>query len=200
MFDANKGFISCIIGKRGSGKSYLLLQMLLHKRLLRDKFDEIILINPSYEYDDKYHNIEFDEVYTEYTMDLIEDLNDKFKEDPNIKRLLILDDCISSNEFKSNNSYNPLNTLVSNGRHWGCSLIVLSQKYNAISKIIRSQYDYVIFFSIKNHKELSDIYDEYGIGNKEEFINTVSDIFSKPYNFICLDVSNDRILKNFNSI
>lgn len=200
MFDANKGFISCIIGKRGSGKSYLLLQMLLHKRLLRDKFDEIILINPSFEYDDKYHNIEFDEIYEEFNSDLIEELNEKFKSDPEQKRLLILDDCISSNEFKSNQTYHPLNTLVSNGRHWGCSLIVLSQKYNAISRIIRSQYDYVIFFTIKNQKELSEMYDEYGIGTKEEFINTVNGVFSKPYNFVCLDVSNDKILKNFNSL
>lgn len=200
MFDADKGFICCIIGKRGSGKSHLLLQMLLHKRLLRDKFDEVILINPSYAYDDKYNIIEFTDVYEDFNIELIEELNKKFQENPKEKRLIILDDCISSSDFKSNQSYHPLNTLVSNGRHWGCSLIILSQKYNAISSTIRAQYDYVILFKTCNHKELNCIYDEYGIDNKDIFMKLMNDIFSKSYSFAVIDVQNDKILKNFNCI
>jgi chromosomal replication initiation ATPase DnaA len=200
MFDANKGFVCCIIGKRGSGKSHLLLQMLLHKRLLKEKFDEVILINPSYSYDDKYDIIDFTEVYEDFNTELIEELNKKFQDNPKEKRLIILDDCISSSEFKSNQSYHPLNTLVSNGRHWGCSLIVLSQKYNAISSTIRAQYDYIITFKTSNHKELNCIYEEYGIDTKDNFIKTMNDIFSKPYCFAVIDIQNDKVLKNFNCI
>lgn len=200
MFNADKGFICCIIGKRGSGKSHLLLQMLLHKRLLKEKFDEIILINPSFKYDKKYEIIEFTEVYEDFTIELIEELNEKFQETPETKRLIILDDCISSSEFKSNLSYHPLNTLVSNGRHWGCSLIILSQKYNAISSTIRAQYDYIIMFKTANHKELMSVYDEYGVGTKEEFLDVMKTIFKEPYSFAVIDVANDKILKNFNSL
>ena len=198
MFDAQVSFCSYIVGRRNRGKSHLLLKMLLNKKLLKDKFDEVILINPTYRYDEKYHVIKFTEVFEEFSIELLENLLIKFQEnEEKSKILLILDDCISENEFKSNQSDHPLNRLAVNGRHWGVSLIVLSQKYNAISSYIRAQLDYVILFETSNHYELKSIYEEYGSGSIKEFEELLKRVYTKKHDFLVIDSINNQMLKNF---
>jgi hypothetical protein len=198
MFDAQVSFCSYIVGRRNRGKSHLLLKMLLNKKLLKDKFDEVILINPTYRYDEKYHVIKFTEVFEEFSIELLENLLIKFQEnEEKSKILLILDDCISENEFKSNQSDHPLNRLAVNGRHWGVSLIILSQKYNAISSYIRAQLDYVILFETSNHYELKSIYEEYGNGSIKEFEELMKRVYIKKHDFLVIDSINNQMLKNF---
>lgn len=197
MFDAQVSFCSYIVGKRNRGKSHLLLKMLLNKKLLKDKFDEVILINPTYKYDEKYHIIKFTEVFEEFSIELLEDLLVKFQENTENKILLILDDCIAENEFKSNQSDHPLNRLAVNGRHWGVSLIILSQKYNAISSYIRAQLDYIILFETSNHYELKSIYEEYGSSSFKDFEEFLTRVYTKPHDFLVIDNINNKMLKNF---
>jgi len=197
MFDAEVSFCSYIVGKRNRGKSHLLLKMLLNKKLLKDKFDEVILINPTYRYDHKYHVIKFTEVFEEFSIELLENLLVKFQENEEGKILLILDDCISENDFKSNQSDHPLNRLAVNGRHWGVSLIILSQKYNAISSYVRAQLDYVILFETSNHYELKTLYEEYGTGSFKEFEELLKYVYTKPHDFLVIDNIKNEMLKNF---
>lgn len=197
MFDAQVSFCSYIVGKRNRGKSYLLLKMLLNKKLLKDKFDEVILINPTYKYDEKYHVIKFTEVFEEFSIELLDDLLIKFQENTENKILLILDDCIAENEFKSNQSDHPLNRLAVNGRHWGISLIILSQKYNAISSYVRAQLDYIILFETSNHYELKCLHEEYGTGTFREFEDFLKHVYTKKHDFLVIDNIENKMLKNF---
>lgn len=198
MFDAEVSFCSYIVGKRNRGKSHLLLKMLLNKKLLKDKFDEVILINPTYKYDEKYHVIKFTEVFEEFSIELVDDLLNKFQENTEKNKiLLILDDCIAENEFKSNQSDHPLNRLAVNGRHWGVSLIILSQKYNALSPYVRAQLDYIILFETSNHYELKTLYEEYGNGTFKEFEEFLHRVYTKKHDFLVIDNINNNMLKNF---
>lgn len=198
MFDADVSFCAYIVGKRNRGKSHLLLKMLLNKKLLKDKFDEVILINPTYKYDEKYHVIKFTEVFEEFSIELVDDLLNKFQENTEKNKiLLILDDCIAENEFKSNQSDHPLNRLAVNGRHWGVSLIVLSQKYNALSPYVRGQLDYIILFETNNHYELKTLYEEYGSGTFKEFDEFLNRVYTKKHDFLVIDNISNNMLKNF---
>jgi KaiC/GvpD/RAD55 family RecA-like ATPase len=200
MFDVEKGFLTYIVGRRGMGKSYLLIQMLLHKDLLKDKFDEVFLVNPNYEFDPKYHIIKFTEVYTEYSNELMQEMIETFKETHDKKRLIIFDDCISEQEFKKVQNDHPMNELANLGRHWGVSMIILSQKYNAISTTIRAQLDYLILFQIKNHAELDTVYKEFGIGSKNDFYDLIQSVYQNQHDTLMINNIDGQYYHNFNVI
>lgn len=202
LFDSKKSaFCAYIVGKRNRGKSHCLIRMLLHPKLLKGKFDEVILINPTYDYDVKYHVVKFTKIYKEFSLELMDELvayfEEKAKEEPKPKILLILDDCISQDNFKSHRNDHPLNTIAVNGRHWGVSMIILSQKYNAVSSAIRNQLDYLMIFESKNHKEKEDLYEEYGFGTKKEFFEFLDQVYTDPHDVLIIDNITNKYYKNF---
>lgn len=195
-FDIEKSFILYLVGKRGSGKSTLLLKLLIS--LLKNKYENIILVNPTYKYDDKYKIIKFTKIYEFYTTELIEDITKEIQEnkEKNEKTLLIFDDCVSAEDFKKNTGSNALNQLALNGRHFNCSMIFLSQKYTAVSSYIRNQFDYIILFNTKNLTEIKSIYNEYGVGSLNQFIELFNSEFQEIGDFIMLDNNRSSIIKN----
>lgn len=198
----NPSFVSYIIGKRNSGKSYLLIQMLLSKDCFKGKFDEVIIINPTIDYDEKYKVVKFSRVYREFSTELLDSLITEFeerkKENSKYNVLLILDDCISQTDFKNNMANHPLNTMAVNGRHIGLSLVILSQKWSAISSYIRVQLDYIILFEFKNQYEIDALYKEYGEGCKEEFKKLLADVYTKRHDTLLIDNIENKYYKNFN--
>jgi hypothetical protein len=195
-------FVSIICGRRNSGKTTLLLKMLLHHKLLKGKFDAVFLINPTYLLDDKYSIIKFTEVYTDFTIETVENLRNFCLEEtlmnPKKNFLLILDDCISHEDFKSNQSNNILNELACNSRHINLSIIVLTQVFKGVSLTMRRQADYIIFFNNKNHEELSSLYEEFGVGSKKDFFNLLNNVvFKDRHDFILIDNIDDKIYRNF---
>jgi hypothetical protein len=202
MFEPS--FTAYVVGKRNSGKSTLLLKMLLNKKILKGKFDEVIIINPTIEYDEKYKIIKFTDAYSKYSIELMEKLMNKFEKDiaenTNKKTLLILDDCITQQDFKSNTASTPLNTMFVNGRHWGLSIIVLSQKYNGLSSYARTQLDYVFMIDVKNNNEIKTFYDEYGSGSKNNFVDFFKNQLVIPHDFILFDNVRKQWYKNFSPI
>lgn len=210
MFDVkNKNaFLMLIIGKRNKGKSSLLIKMLLHKKLLRDKFDNVYLINPTFEEDQKYHCVEFTDVITEYNTETIQEIKNKCidelnecrkKNEPEKQTLIIFDDCIAHGS-KSNNLDDILNELAFNSRHFNISVVILSQYYKGVSRAVRTQSDYVICFQNKNKNEQECLYYEFGTGTKKDFLNFLDVVYNDKFDFIMIDNKNDRILKNFNPI
>lgn len=200
MFEPS--FVSYIVGKRNSGKTYLLIQMLISKQLLKGKFDEVIIINPTINYDDKYKVVKFSRVFTEFSTELLDSLIVEFEakrtEKKDYKTLLILDDCISQADFKNNLAGHPLNTMAVNGRHWGLSLMILSQKWSAISSYIRAQLDYIILFEFKNQYEIDALYKEYGVGTKEEFKQLLHDVYTEQHDTLLINNITNTFYKNFN--
>lgn len=198
MFNAEESFCAYIVGKRNSGKSHLLLQLLISKDGFKDKFDHVYLINPTYKYDEKYHVIKFTEVYDSFSNELVDELIVKFEEkDPEENVLLILDDCVCEDNFKKNQSDTPLNRLAVNGRHLGVSMIILSQKYNAISSYIRSQLDYILLFETKNQTEIRTLYEEFGEGSSKEFLDYLTKVFTKRHDVFIIDNIKGAYYKNF---
>lgn len=201
MFEPS--FCAYIFGHRNSGKSYLLIQLLLSKHL-NGKFNEIVIINPTKCYDEKYNVIKFSLEYDEFSTELLDELIVHFEEErtknPEYKVLLILDDCISQDNFKDNQAHHPLNTLAVNGRHWGVSLLILSQKWNAISTYIRTQLDYIIVFETRNMSEIDSMYKEFGQDTKENFRRFFQSIFTKKHDFLVIDNVHKVYMKNFRVI
>jgi hypothetical protein len=203
LFDPkNKNaFIMYIVGRRNKGKSTLLIKMLLSNKLLKNKFHEVYLINPTYEEDEKYHVVNFTQVFTDYNPEIVMDIKQKCIEDlknnPNKQTLIIFDDCIANKEFKKDNENDILNEIAFNSRHFNISTIILSQYYKGMSLMSRTQIDYLIFFNNKNKREKDALYDEWGEGTKNDFIRFLEKKFTGVYDFLLFDNKQDKIYKNF---
>lgn len=163
-------FAMCIVGPRNRGKSLLIRNLLLRKDLLQKTFKKpnyVIIISPNVDI-----NGDFDEVhgpnvfkYDTYDPEMIENLMDRQKQIINRhgrKRcpeiLLILDDVLDSGAL---DYHSKIERIFSRGRHLNLNIILVSQHLNRISRTIRLNNDYFIFFMPNNISELDHFLEQY---------------------------------------
>ena len=72
--------------------------------------------------------------------------------------LFLVDDFIDQASFAKHN--NLLNALYIKARHFGVNIISSSQKYNGLSTTIRTNSRQLIFFKLRNYKEVESVLDE----------------------------------------
>jgi energy-coupling factor transporter ATP-binding protein EcfA2 len=184
-----------IIGRKGSGKSTLVLNMMRKKELFRRHFNNIFLVSPSAIRDPKFEKL-CDELkgenkcYEDCNADnlieireKIEQFNDNFLADEKNKKkkkkphsLLILDDCISDLN-KNSEIKNVINKMVMNSRHLKMSIWIISQKFKMISTSIRANADMLSFFNNTSEVERKAL-EEFGISTK------YLDQLEKPSDFL----------------
>lgn len=198
----NEGIVGLLIGPRGSGKSYNLIQLLINKQLYRGKFDKVFIFSPSFYVDRKFSILGIDskQVFTEYKPKEIEKLYKNHNPSKDGHYLVILDDCITADDFKSNNSNNILNTIAVNGRNKQFSMFITSQKVTGISSYIRSQSDFVILYPPRGLNEMKAFYEDNVIGNYtyKEFVELIGSL--KRYEFLAINYQNYKVFKNYKSL
>lgn len=205
IFETEPAKVFYISGKRNSGKSYFTIQMLINKHLLKNKFDELYIINPTLNYDNKWKLLDIPEenIFGEFSLDLLERLDnyfqDKFSQNNKINFCLVLDDCLSSKDFKKNHA-NIFDKMIYIGRHYNLNMIILSQKFKGISTGIRSNIDYFITFDTYNDNEKKTIFEEMGIGTKKQFYEIWNFVFQKKYDKLIIDTANGKFYRNFNKL
>ena len=72
--------------------------------------------------------------------------------------LFLIDDFIDQASFAKHNKL--LNALYITARHFNVSIISSSQKYNGLSTTIRTNSRQLIFFKLRNYKEVESVLDE----------------------------------------
>lgn len=171
----NKSCIYIISGRRGAGKSTLCLSLLNSKKAFKKRFKNIFLVSPTARNDKKFSKLveELDDdpiqkFYEEFNDDVVTNILDIVKADneENEKKNLhciILDDCVLDIPKKKSSLFNKL---IITSRHHNCSIIIISQKYNAIPTIIRSNADLISFFPSLNGKEITTFQEDINIDKK----------------------------------
>jgi len=170
-----KSFAMYIVGFSSSGKTTLLLSMLLSHptrkkpdtpRFFYRFFDKIFLISPSKD-TLPLDKLKIDEsrIFAKYNSDVIEEIVEHEKEGENLNNLIVIDDSIK--QIKNNPRFH---SLILNRRHItqnpdednqaGLSIVVMSQKYNAADLISRVNMSDIILFRTENSKELNAIKEE----------------------------------------
>ena len=147
-----KSFAMYIVGFSSSGKTTLLLSMLLSHptkkkpdipRFYYRFFDKIFLISPSKDtLPLEKLKIDDSRIFAKYNNEVIEEIIDNEKEGENLNNVIVIDDSIK--QIKNNSRFH---SLILNRRHItqnaeennqaGLSIIVMSQKYNAADLITR---------------------------------------------------------------
>jgi ABC-type dipeptide/oligopeptide/nickel transport system ATPase component len=180
--------IYAICGRKGSGKSTLLLSLLKSKRAFRERWAHIHFVSPTARGDPKFSSLiselektdQYHDMYSEQIMtnifDKIKTLNTahearKKKRKRDLNHLIILDDC--ANDLPPSKAA-MLSRIVVQSRHNKTSVLILSQKYNAISPLIRAQLDLLSVFKSYNNREITTLIDDVSINPKT---------FMEIYNF-----------------
>jgi hypothetical protein len=195
----DQAHITLFIGKKNSGKTNLLVSLLLDKRGYRDIYSKIIIVSPTFESQKSTWGKISGEgivVYKEFSESVLEKIyNDQ--QNNKGRALLVSDD----NGDLKKIPQAILNKLVSNSRHLGggLSIIVLLQKCSQAPTIVRAQADSFVCFSACSIREQEILYQEIGILDKSTFTRIFRDATREQYN--CLVVSiiagKIRFFKNF---
>ena len=172
-------FSVVITGQSGSGKTVLLSNLILD--IYKGCFSRIFIWSSSIDLDpvwtpvkkyiekDLNVNPEKEKVYfdtfnideMQKVLDLQHKINQfqKKNEHPKLFSVLFLiDDFIDQASFAKHN--NLLNALYIKARHYGVNIISSSQKYNGLSTTIRTNSRQLIFFKLRNYKEVESVLDE----------------------------------------
>lgn len=96
--------------------------------------------------------------------------------------LVILDDQAGNFSTQTNTK---LNNFVIRHRHYSASVIVVSQVYKAVPKVIRYNAQQLLLFEIGNKEELREIYKERGdMYSEEEWLQMYKYCISEPFAFM----------------
>jgi hypothetical protein len=152
-----------VVGRRGTGKTTLITDILYHKRNLPAG----LVVSGTEEGNNYYKSfVPNSFIYNSYDEEVVKRLIERQK---NLKRLkakhsdcfLLLDDCLFNSKFLKSET---MRFLFMNGRHFNLMLILAAQYLMDIPAAIRANCDYVFAFQdpiVTNRKRLYDHF--YGI-------------------------------------
>jgi len=160
-----------IIGRKGTGKSSLILNLLERKESPWYKhFNLIFLISPTASRDDKMNELVEDlgdQYYDDLTNEVLLEIMNRIDADTEERQkkkkkgkpsyCIIYDDII--HQIKSKNA-KLVTLLATQNRHRNVTNVYLLQKWNSFPTLIRANLDLVSFFRSDNKKELETFLEE----------------------------------------
>jgi len=188
-------FFMVIVGRPGSGKTNLLLNLTAkHGRAFNKKFDRVFLWSPSLGTinNDPFETLPDEQKFDDLDEDNLQDVLDEIA-DSGDRCLFIWDDIISN--FKNNGPLEKLcHKVLMNRRHLAgpggsVSVIMTSQVFNKTPSVLRKVATHLVLFSTKNKKELLTIFDELILIPKAEFYSVMSHCFQRRYDFMYIDLA-----------
>lgn len=202
------GFIWCICGAPGTGKTNLLLNMFKKKELYRYKYHNIFYISPmcSFSSVEKHPFAEHDKIYHDLTDDLLdnilnqlETIKEESTEDEEIQyNCVIIDDF--ADILKDNEICNKLKSLLIKSRHLNCSFIFTLQSFLLFPKQLRKLLFNISIFKPQNKEEFETICKEVINLKKDDALKLENFIFDEEYNHLDIDLKTNDLYKNFNKI
>ena len=184
-----------IVDSSGSGKSNFMLNLMTKPQFYKDYFDSVLIISPTAaKLDDTYQVLELDEDHffpvEEEVLTVIMEIQEARIEEMGGKQyapktLVIMDDIVSYKKFIASPM---LLKFAVMSRHWGISLIILSQAYHRIPKSIRLQMTCLVYFKGSN-RELEVLAEDFAApgSSKREFMQTVAHATNERFNFFFVD-------------
>lgn len=208
-----------IIGKSGDGKSGYLGNLLLRKEFYRDDFlpENIFIFSGSVSGDKKLKTI-IDEIeipetnifsgYDEDNLEgvydhLVDEFNDNvddgIKDKKKLNSIVILDDLAFNNSFKDKGKNDMIRKVYMNGRKYSISIMILSQKYSAVSTSIRENITGLILGKSSN-RQLEMVSEDHnylkGKDGKRRFIDMVKSATDKPFSKFIINFTQPELYQD----
>lgn len=200
-------FTQLLLAPTKSGKSVLIVNLLLNINFYKDMFDEIYFISPTVYIDHTLKAIAEDDeiikIHEDEDLDkidvILKDIIDeqkklkmKDKECPHI--LVVLDDMISY--FKNNTVLDKLPTV---SRHYNLSFILSSQSYIGVPTKLRKNTAGYVIFKLYNNADLKAFYDDIGSQFKD-FMEYYHEATEEKYNFLYANHREMKLYHNFTKL
>lgn len=182
--------IVVVVGKRGTGKSVLLRDLLYHAR---DKLDYGVAMSPTHETAEGFRAfMPQTSVYQEYSHPIVERLIEHQKNLANTRGadklrslFLVLDDCLYDQKVLKSKQ---IRELFMNGRHMRCFMMLAAQYMMDLSPALRTQVDYCICLRENIHANREKLYKFFfGIFPKYEMFSRVLDACTANYECLVID-------------
>ena len=109
--------------------------------------------------------------------------------------LFLLDDLISDADAFNKKNSNFLNELFFQGRHWGVSLAILTQKYHAVQSALLANASQIIVFKLRTKRE-QDAFED-SMTMFDELDEKYRYATSEPYSFLYMNLATAKLYKNF---
>jgi hypothetical protein len=188
-----------ICGKRGSGKTSLLLSLLTTPKKdggLMKEFDKIYMVSSTALKDSKLDDL-VEELerggtfHSEFTNDVMTEIMEDMERTTAAKKktphyLLILDDVIQSLPMNRKRGQ-AFNKFLVSSRHYKSSMIILTQRLNELSPLVRSQSDIVSYYRSDNKKEDKIFMETYNV--QEEMLKYC---VAEPHSFITVSFTKGK--------
>lgn len=187
-------FLALFVGRRRSGKTHLLVRLLLSPEAFLYRFENIYILSPSYTSQEIWQKIKVPASHVS------EGLDEKFinhilrQQKTRVETgkagdddcLVILDDCVDDKSFRYSKA---LQTIAIRGRHLKISCIILSQKVTLLPPTLRTNADQVVAFATQNFNELMAIFNEWGQGSFHNFRQFFERLTGEPHTFLYVDLT-----------
>ena len=196
---------SILLGPSGSGKTILLQNMILN--LYRDCFERIYIFSPSINVDQTWlpvkdyieNNLELHETdeerfyYDSYEPEELEKIINNQKrliehmKNKNVKKLysilIVIDDMADNVQFSRHSKL--LHSLYTRGRHSFISTITATQKFNALSPIIRVNATELYVYRLRNNRDLESFVEEVSASvDKKSLLKIYHKCTEEPFSFL----------------
>jgi len=198
-----------LVGPSGAGKGVLLSNLILD--VYKNCFSRIYIFSPSITVDYNWHPVK---QYIANEMKVVETDDDKFyydNYDPEALEQIIdtqhkITDYMKKNKYKTlfqiliivddfsdepafSRQSKLLHSLFTRGRHNSISTIVSTQKYFAISPIIRINATQLYVFRLRNYKDLESIIEELSaIYDKQTLLKIYNLATDKPFSLLFINL------------
>jgi ABC-type dipeptide/oligopeptide/nickel transport system ATPase component len=216
LFSMDKFMRYMLIGPSGSGKSYLIKNLVLNPKMYKYFFDEIYLFIKSIDDQNEWEELIKDnlmrnkiKVISEFNQQDVAELFDELEVDSNKQKsppnvLFVFDDMALDGL-----TYPLKKTIIDHifirGRHSHVSIIISSQVYKALNKNTRSLNANVItIFQGTKYSDLESIAEEHStIYPKDKILDLFTKHLENKHDSITIDYTHEKVLfkdKNFNII
>jgi len=200
----NKSHFLCFLGRGGSGKTSLAVNLLRNKELFYRCFNQIFLISPSTSRQSIENNffdkkINPNDIFDELTIETLENINEMTKEnsDQGKTSLIIIDD--QQKALKEPAISKLLLQMNNNKRHQKLYIWILNQNYISIPKQIRQNITDFFIFKL-NKVEMNNIINEHIELSEKKIEQVLENCFQEPYSFMYLNSNNQKIFSNWDEI
>ena len=190
-------FLLAIVAPPGSGKTNLLINLLLKPEFYNGYFHNVFIFSPSLG-NPQWNVIKLkpENCYSDYTDKSFNEITDQIESDHKESKdlnmetprsLIIFDDFAGDGSLYKENMRSAAMRYTMRNRHYGVSMIFVTQKYNLLPRKLRTSIPYFIVFNIPQ-TEREQMYNEIGPDmTLERFLSIFNKATKEKYNFIYIN-------------
>ncbi len=199
-------FFFAILAQRNSGKTTLLVNLLMNGDMYGGKFDYVHIWSPTIHIDGNWKKLKLNKerTHTDYETDDFSNLLQEIEEGEMEGSHLIVIDDMTEKIKDDRNMRLDIEKLAFKARHWNVSVIIVSHQLKFLSAATRTSISDLILFNIQSATELDKLIEENrGLLSKKEFLRIYNEAVKEPYGFLYIkrkEPLEKRFRKGFDQI